>query len=718
MVAAGCTSHGSHRSASTTVPRPPGPGPAPSTTVGPSPSSIRWTRDADPSLSIGGGTTATLAAALAPDASATWLLAGWRVGPDDVPTATVWTSANGTTWQAQTLPSPVAGSEASASAQYHDQRVVVGSVGLGADRRAAVWISPRPGAPFTPATVPASTGASSMNSVADGELGFFASGTTGNQIGLWSSTNGQEWSESSTAEQTLASAPAGRIYSMVAQGADVYAGGSVADGNSTDAAVWSSADGIHWRQVDTAQPAFGGAANGEPGEKVIYSLAGLGTDGLVAVGGDMRLGVWSPAWWISSNGDSWSQPSGTFPSHPGGSVARSVASITSGTGGTNVVAVGGTATSQRLWRSSDGLHWSYVALPPGASRSSSWRATLAAVGPAGYLVADGDAGQPHVLVGGQAGWAEPSANPQTFGPVQAVARVRTLSAGLGRVQLLVELSAAPQALGGAPSITSMVLSTTDGRTWVGSRRFQLQTAPRPPSGSTTSVRFGSEWIAAGRAAATAVAWVSRDGIHWTHPVQLPGSGAVAYGICASRPASDEGSGSVVVVGRAGLAGGGTQASAWSSNDGRHWARDAVQPPGIPGGRGALVGCLAVNGGLVAYGEAPGTGGAIPALWRSDSGQVWSIQTVSAFSAGSPAPVSDVVQSGATSIAIGGTPDTGTSMWLSDDGGSTWRTLSPIGAPWVGWEPPVFEDAAFLAGTAVVAGSVDGGLAVWLGSRAG
>lgn len=645
-------------------------------------------------------------------------MAGWRVATDNVPTATVWTSTNGTTWRAQTLPSPVAGSEAIAAAQYHGQRVVVGSVGLGADRRAAVWVSPTPGAPFSPATVPTTIGPSSMTSVADGELGFFASGTSAGQIGMWSSTNGQDWSESSTAEQTLSSAPDGRVYSMVAQGAAVYAGGSVADGNSTDAAVWSTGDGIHWHQVGTAPLAFGGTSGGEPGKKVIYSLANLGTNGLVAVGGVMHLDVWSPAWWISSNGDSWSQPSTTFPSRPGGAVARSVAAMTSATGATSLVVVGGTTTAQRVWRSSDGLHWSDVALPPGASRSSAWRATLTAVAPTGYLVADGDPGQPHVLVDAPTGWTEPSASPQAFGPVQPEAHVRVLSARAGKLQLLVAVDAAPQALGGNSSTTSVALSTADGRTWEDTSRPSFDTPAQAPAGSTASTRFGSDWVASGRAAGAAVVWVSRDGIHWTSPVRLPGSGAVASGLCVSKPSDDEVASSVTAVGRAALAGGGTQAAAWSSNDGRHWVKDTVQPPGITGGQDALVGCLAANGGLVGYGEAPGPGGVVPAVWRAASSGVWSLQTVSAFNAGSPSPLSDIAQSGATYIAIGGSVVDGTAVWQSGDGGSTWQALSAVGAPWVGWEPPVFDDVAFLGGTAVMVGTVDGGLAVWLGSRPG
>jgi hypothetical protein len=711
------------------------------TTVPPA-SPIQWSRDADPALSLGGGPTATVKSVLPPEEAGTWLIAGSRLGSDGVPTATIWTSSDGKTWQAAALPSAAGGSQANAAAQYRDLRVVVGSIGLGSNRRAAVWVSDKPGEPFTAAIVPTSANISSMDSVAAGALGVFAVGVSGNQFGVWSSTDGVQWSESTGAEAVLADSPGAQIHTMAAQGALVYAAGSVPDGGATDAAVWSTSDGIHWHHVLTAQPSFSAAASTLPGNKVIYSLAPLGTNGLAAVGGVEHGSSWSPASWISPNGASWSEPADAFSSAPPNAVVRAVSAIATTANTTELVATGGSDTTQRVWRSSDGLYWTSVALPASAAGSSAWRSTLVAATTAGSIVADGDAGQTHVLMDAAGGWAEPSGDPAIFGPVQAVARVERLVRHPEGATLLIGLSRPGQALGTATAVTSTVLTTTDGRTWAPGSAASLN-EPRAPAGSIALTRLRSGWVAVGRAVTStgglpdrqAVAWFSADGIHWlsaqpldapkqatlststsaTFPSNAPGAVATPEEVCVGSPPSAGATSTVVVVGRTELLSGGTGAAAWWSHDGRHWTQAAVQPPSIAGGPEEMDGCSVVGDGFVAYGTTNGPGGASPGVWKSTTGGAWNLQSPSAFGAAGPVPLTGVVGQGSMWLAVGGIPPGATGLWLSVDGGSTWQRPSASGPPWAGAGSAVYSTAGFVNGRPLVAGTVDGRLAVWLGT---
>jgi hypothetical protein len=741
MLVAGCTSNGGHATppvAATSTP----PVLAQTTTTVPAAiSPIQWSRDAGPALSLGGGPTATVRTVLPPDSTGTWLIAGSRLGSDGVPTATVWTSTDGKTWQASELPGAADGSQANAAAQYRNLRVVVGSIGLGTNRRAAVWVSDQPGEPFTAAIVPTSPTTSSMDSVAAGALGVFAIGVSGTQFGVWSSTDGVQWSEATAAEAVLAGSAGAQIHAIAAQGTDIYAAGSVADGGATDAAMWSTSDGIHWRQVLTAQPSFSASSSSVPGNKVIYSLAALGTNGLAAVGGVVRDGSWFPVSWISPNGASWSEPSDAFSAAPTDAVVRAVSAIATSATTTELVATGGSGAVQKVWRSSDGLYWTSVSLPASAAASSAWRATLIAATATATVVADGDPGQTHVLVDAAGSWAEPSSDPAVFGPVQAVATVERLVPQLVGASLVVGLSRPGQTLGTPTSVTSSVLTTTDGRTWSTGSAAGLGEPP-PPDGSIAVARLKSGWVAVGRAmissggssARVAVAWISPDGRHWTQAQALdtpkaatlgatsstfigigPGAYATPEAVCVAPPPAAGGTQSVVAVGRTELASGGTGAVAWWSHDGRHWTQAAVQPAPIAGGPEEMNGCGVMNDGFVSYGTTNGPGGAAPALWKSATGGTWTLQAPGAFGAGAPVPLTGVARQGSVWLAVGGNRPGPTDLWISIDGGSTWQRPSASGPPWSGAGPAVFSTAGFVGGRPLVAGTVDGRLAVWLGT---
>ena len=642
-------------------------------------------------------------------------------------------------------------------------------------------------------SVPAIPGVASMGLVTAGPLGLFAVGGTNGKIAFWSSTDGTHWTEAVNAEKIVSASVDPRINALLAEGDVVYAAGSAQAGGSTEAALWMSGDGINWHRVDSAQAVFGGE-----GDRVITALAPLGT-GLVAVGGIDGGSGWSPVSWISPNGASWSQPSASFPMSPRpgagltGTLVRAVSAWTSTSGATELVAVGGSSTAQRLWDSSDGLVWSEVPLPAAAARSTDWRATLVASMEGTTVVADGDPGQPHVLVEGPNGWTQPSANPAVFGSVQPMAWPRSLAKVGDQLELTVELYRPAQAIGAATTTLS-VLTSDDGRTWApaagppaAARLSGARTGSEPslasarpgravstaatvvstfppalPSGATAEVKFGSEWVAVGQAGSTpavsasspnptgmAVAWTSADGSIWSPRGALdraPGTSfELPQGVCSGRGARSVPS--LAAVGAGDLAGGGYGPLAWTSTDGVLWRKATVTPPAAAGSEGEMAGCLSTPSGFVAYGQATGPAGVVPALWTSATGSSWTERTVSAFAPGTAAPLTDLAIDGSRWLAVAGVPavssesldageplgagpglaaasgldgssgvgaPSGIGLWMSTDGGNTWRVVRPTGPAWTGVDPAAGV-AAFAGSDPVIAGSVDGRVAVWVGA---
>ncbi len=97
-------------------------------------------------------------------------------------------------------------------------------------------------------------------------------------------------------------------------------------------------------------------------------------------------------------------------------------------------------------------------------------------------------------------------------------------------------------------------------------------------------------------------------------------------------------------------------------------------------------------------------------------------------AGFPFPATDLARTGtselATTAPTGGaaslvsTQATGlgtSGLWRSANAGAGWDRLDTPGSPWLGAGPPEFQDVAWFGPTPVVAGVVDGRLAVWTGT---
>jgi hypothetical protein len=742
----GCASSSDHESAPstsrpTTAATTPATTPA-STTTSPlaglprtAPGPYDWTRAASPALAVGGGASSTLAAVLPPASLNPWIVAGTRLGADDSSTATVWTSPDGASWQATALTGLQVDSQAGAAASWRRGTVIVGSVGRGTESHASVWIAASPVAPYTQvATGTPSAGGSAMTSVAGGALGLFAAGTENGHVALWYSSNGGRWTELTAAERVIGDANDPHIETLLAglEG-NVYAAGWERSGSSIVAAMWSSSDGINWHPVQSAQTAFAG-----PGDHLITGLASLGTgpgSGLVAVGGSRTGTSWSPASWISPNGASWSEPSVSFVrgarSQMEGAegVVRGLSAVETGVHTAALTAVGGGPTAQRLWTSTDGLHWAEVALPATAANAADWHASLVAVSGGTSLVADADPGQPYLLVRHPSGWLEPSRDPAVFGPVQAVARPTGLASSSTGLLLAVEVERAPQAIGPTSSSVEF-LSSVDGTTWLplptgrafdGSRVTGLGAVP------AGFVAVGWTQVGARRQAAI---WASPDGRSWGHSLPLDlrpiTSSDQATGVCFNGSL-------VMVVGSVSQATG-TAARAWVSRDVRQWTLAAIVPQAAPGVSSAMAGCAATPTGgsgpdrVNAFGVMSVRGsGAGPAYWSADHATVWTRATSSPFGPGLPFPARDVARSGTLLLSAASGPDTdglppglgvsaeGTSaLWRSADSGGSWQRLDTPGPPWSGAAPAQFDRVAWSGPTPVVAGAVDGRLAVWTG----
>jgi hypothetical protein len=741
---ASCGSSSGHQAAPSTASpptsSPPTSGPsstttAPAGTTQSAPGPYDWTRAASPALAIGGGASSSLAAIVAPAGGSPWIVAGTRLGADGSSTATVWSSATGASWRATALTGPQVDSQTGAATSWRQGTVVVGSVGRGADSQAAVWMASAPGAAFVQVPIAGpSTPGSAMSSVSGGALGLFAAGSANGHVALWYSSNGQRWTELTAAERVIGNADGPHIQILLAgREGNVYAAGWERSGSSIVAAMWSSSDGINWYSIQSARPAFAG-----PGDHVITGLAAFGT-GLVAVGGTRTSIGWVPTSWISPNGASWSQPSVNFglSARPQADaalgMARGLFAVATGEHSAVLAAVGGGLTAQRLWTSVDGLHWSELSFPPAAADTAGWQASLVAVAGPTLMVADADPGQPHLLVRRTTGWLEPSSNPAVFGPVQTVARPAGLTASATGILLAVEVTRPTQALGSSSSSVEF-LNSIDGTTWTpiatgdtfaGGRIEGLGTVP----GGFVAVG----WTQIGTLR-RASAWISADGRSWSPSAPLDllplAASDQASGVCVDGSL-------IAVVGQVEGATG-TAARAWVSRDGRQWTVVTIGPRAIPGTSTSMMGCNAnpspVSGServdafgfISAHGSTPSS-----AFWSAEHATVWTQDTTSPFGPGFPFPAVDLARAGTQGLAataqtagaglmagpLAAGADT-SGLWRTANTGAGWQRLDTPGSPWLGAGAPRFEDVGWFGPTPVVAGVVDGRLAVWTGASNG
>jgi hypothetical protein len=329
--------------------------------------------------------------------------------------------------------------------------------------------------------------------------------------------------------------------------------------------------------------------------------------------------------------------------------------------------LGGDTASAEVFRTTDGTVWS-LAAPGGAFNGT---AVLAVAQTASGFVAVG--GEPN---------------------------------GVGPARFFV---AGPSATGWSPA------STSD--SGPGEARAVVQTPPGMIAVGTGSSGTGSS--GAGGPATYAVAWTSADGRNWVRSGTLdarPGLGdETPEGLCsAGTTLVAVGSGSGSSPGRTGMI--------WTGTSGSTWRRAPVSPAPPPGSDQSIAGCEFTGNGFVAYGEGPDDDGtASPALWRSADGAQWSAEATKGLDGAGR--IADIGVRGSTWLAVGSSvvlpspamPVGAAGVWLSADGGQTWERLDTAGGQWQPAMTIEVDRTGFAGDTPVVAGSVDGQLAVWVGT---
>ena len=243
--------------------------------------------------------------------------------------------------------------------------VAVGADRSGGDADAAIWNSPDG---ITWSRVPhdeAALGGESdqfVNDVTVGGPGLVAVGHEGplfadTDAAVWTSPDGITWSRAPHDEAVFGGENDQSMTSITAGGPGLVAVGRDSSGDDSDAAVWTSADGITWSRVPHGEAVFGG--ENDQGMNSV-TAGGLG---LVAVGGDGSAEDEDAAAWISPNGITWSRvphDEAVF----GGDSHQYMSDVRAG--GPGLVAVGrdfddtSGARVAAVWTSPDGRAWSRV----------------------------------------------------------------------------------------------------------------------------------------------------------------------------------------------------------------------------------------------------------------------------------------------------------------------------------------------------------------------
>jgi hypothetical protein len=240
--------------------------------------------------------------------------------------------------------------------------VAVGYDYSGGDGDAAVWASGDGSAWARLAhdeVVFGGGGDQEMNAVVAGGPGFVAVGwetLEESDAAVWTSPDGLAWTRLPHDEAVFGGYCHQFMKDVVVAGPGLVAVGGDCSHGDRDAAVWVSANGLAWSRVAHDAAVFGGGD-----EQGMESVA-LGPAGLVAVGYDYSGGDWDAAVWVSADGLTWSRVAhdeAVF----GGADNQEMWSVAASPAG--VVAVGyddsGGDRDAAVWVSADGLTWSRVA---------------------------------------------------------------------------------------------------------------------------------------------------------------------------------------------------------------------------------------------------------------------------------------------------------------------------------------------------------------------
>jgi hypothetical protein len=258
---------------------------------------------------------------------------GWDGSAGQGLDAAVWTSTDGVAWtQAKTQGTLFGGP----GDQVILKAAGVGSaiVAVGYDTEttdAAVWLSD--GTTWTRVSDQGAlggTGTQRMRAVTTGGPGLVAVGFENKNgeidAAVWTSEDGSTWLRQHGSDLT---GPGGQNMSSVTQGGPgLVAGGTTEGSNDTDAAIWTSSDGVSWTKV-SKRSVFGGQDTQEI--RLVVPVDGA----LVAVGMDESRGTPDAAVWTSSDGNTWTRTQNAAFRGPGVQTMWGLAML-----GRTVVAVG------------------------------------------------------------------------------------------------------------------------------------------------------------------------------------------------------------------------------------------------------------------------------------------------------------------------------------------------------------------------------------------
>ncbi len=608
--------------------------------------------------------------------------------------------------------------------------------------------------------------------------GILAAGTVadGSQTGsqLWASTDGIHWA---SAGGGAFSPPGDHVVTgLTWNGRELVAVGAVRATATWLPAAWVSPGGEAWSQTIEDFPQSFPAAGGGSALRAVASdqTAAVGTGSFVAVGGTTA----APAAWTSANGEEWAPlalPGAAATADLVGTAGGTTV-VADAVPGQPWVLVRGRSRSSSTWlaparataqpvgfarfggelylavdvagpapgaaeavvaRSAGGTAWQVVATLRGARVND-----LAVVGAS--LVAAGVAGP------SSAGRVWTSTDGVTWSASAAGVPAVAVTAAGGSLVVAGTASVAGRPAAATPAGTLSAVTTVGGSWPVGACSagtgavvVGATTRSGPPptlhGHSTSAVPVdGSGPGPAGQQddGTQAAAWSSAGGVTWSAGTvsPQPGVGATeSMDGCFPLP-------------------GGSGASGAGASDGSGAGASGAGASGGSGAGGAVSGGAGSTSTapvpLVAYGQTTGRGGShVPALWESTDGAgTWTRLSPAGITGAGVAPFCDVAASGDRWLAAGGSqpaplalpvdprwsvedpigppavpsyatgPDGEAGVWLSSDAGASWARLATTGAAWGGGQ--VTTDAvAWLAARPVVAGEVDGRLAIWVGTPA-
>jgi hypothetical protein len=509
------------------------------------------------------------------------------------------------------------------------------------------------------------------------------------QPASWISPNGFSWSQTSESFP-LDAEPSGSpgAIAYAASGADgaLYAVG----GSPGRQRLWKSPDGLAWSEVPLPAPAASDTA---------WHLGLVAANGHTTVLADNIPG--QPYVLVDQDGR-WHQPSttGTF----GAPLRQAVPTSLIADNGTLVMSVdlsrpgqdlGSAASSVAVLTSADGSSWhtdnshafdgasvnQLLAVPNGLLAVGATSGAGASSGAIARLSGDGGAAWPNDVI--------------TPAPLSG------------------PTAATPAATAATATATAATAATAAGR-------------------------LGNSQYIVGEAGPEAVGWYSPDGNTWEAPQPLDSSPQLgrerAIATCVSGS-------SAVVVGSVTSTGRGSLPAAWVSTDASSWTAATFTPTPPAGSSTTVEGCLSTGSGFLAYGESTGTGQVeVPQLWASSDGTLWQQQTAmfSGPNGGGPsgpqsAPLDGIADGTTMLLGLSGSGDepsevwpspvggtagaqfTPAGLWTSDDAGNTWQQLSTSTPEFTGMVYAQADAAAYVGQQPVVAGTVDGKLAVWVGT---